>query len=813
METKKPSEIERQKAFDKITKAKVQLQQKQPFFAHLVLYLNCEEFPENFPTPMRTCGVDVEGNMWYDVDFINSLSEENMEFVVTHETLHCLTQESLVLTDEGFKQIQDIKVGDKVYSHDGFFTKVLAKSKKWYEGDTYTYKPRFGVPVTFTNEHPIQAIKCNDFRVGWGFNKSMKHQNISPNQIRYYKAQELNKNDGLVFNIPSFTRKSRKKLFNTRNHYEVKKVFLDKDIAYFLGFFVGDGSLHSHKSSGEWFKKGEKFERIITLTLSEKDDSDRLMKIVKEKFYRSPSLLKVKGVKAKRITFSSKSLAKILRREFYLDKEKRIPKWLIYEDKEIVKSFIEGLQNADGTKTKDRCSITSVSKGVYSMLPLLLMKLKIIPSLNKQPKPKKPTHRQAYRVDYTLDRKKNTGMFLGNKFIMPLEKKTKGEYKGWVYNLETKAHTYCVPYFITHNCALLHLYRCKKRNPIIFNIASDLCVNNILIQNGFKPLKETLNPEQNHFTFRVNGKDYLIDDIHKKNAEIIYDELIKFMDSLPKQKIGMRGSGGKGNKSGNDVGDFGGFDEHYFAETDGNGSGDGKDKNKVGTGKGKGGKKLTSRDLDDLESKWKKISVTASEYSKNCGKTPLGMDRMIGDILNDKVNWKHLLYRYITNTIPIDFTYSRPSKKSIATGFYMPSVKREEIEITAVVDTSGSIGQEELKEFVGEIIGIAKSFNNIKMRLICCDYEVQADYEVANGNIEKIRNLNFKGGGGTNYNVALKYIDQKYPNTKLVVYLGDGYCDGKVKEKDYPFHLIWILSKGGSDENIKGSGQVIRIED
>ena len=801
---KPPTEMEKKKAFERITKAKVQLQQKQPFFAHLVLYLKCEEFPDGYPTDLRTCGVDNEGNMFYDVGFINSLDNEEMEFLVTHETLHCLTPDSLVLTDKGFKPIVEIKVGDRVYSHDGFFTKVLAKSKRMYDGDVYTYKPRFGVPITFTKEHPIQAIKCKNFKVGQGFHKSMKKQKINYHNIRYYEAQELNKNDGLIFNIPSFERKSRKKMFNARSNYDVKKIFLDEDIAYFLGNFVGDGSLHRVRKQGIYLKHKGYSERSICITFNEKNIvEDRLMKIIKEKFYRSPCLLKIKDKRAKRITFSSKSLAKFLRNNFYEGKEKTIPTWLIYEKKNIIKSFIRGLQDADGYVNKNnRCSISTTSKGVYSMLPLLLMKLKIIPSFNKG-KRYSPKHKILYRISYTFNRKHNTGMFLGNKFIMPLESKTKKKYKGWVYNLETKAHTYCVPYFTTHNCALLHPYRKKKREHRIFNISADLVINNILTQNNFKPLKDALIPQNNSFTFKVGKKELKVEDIHKKNAEIIYAEIYKFFKSLPKQKIGVRVRGGVGSKKGEDLGDFESFDEHYFEE--GNNGDNGK-------GKGKG-KKLTIRDLQDLESKWKKATIIASEYSKMIGKAPAGLDRLIGDLMIDKINYKHLLYKYITNTIFSDWTYSRPSKKSIASGYYLPATKREEIEITAVVDTSGSIDDNLLKEFVGEIISIAKSFNNIKMRILTCDYEVQADYEVANGNIDKIKNLNYKGGGGTSYINALKYIQEKYPTTKLVVYLGDGYCDGKVKQGDFPFRLIWLLCKGGTEEYIKDSGIVIKIDE
>jgi len=165
------------------------------------------------------------------------------------------------------------------------------------------------------------------------------------------------------------------------------------------------------------------------------------------------------------------------------------------------------------------------------------------------------------------------------------------------------------------------------------------------------------------------------------------------------------------------------------------------------------------------------------------------------------------LGNYIAENIIVHNSF--PSKKSISCGFYMPSIKKEEVEISAVIDTSGSIDNEQIQEFITEIISIAKSFNNVKIRLITCDCEVKNDYVVENGNIAKIQELKFNGGGGTSFIAGLDYIKENYNNTKLVVYLTDGEGD-KVGAGDYPFNLIWVLSKG-NDELIKDSGEIIRI--
>jgi hypothetical protein len=54
------------------------------------------------------------------------------------------------------------------------------------------------------------------------------------------------------------------------------------------------------------------------------------------------------------------------------------------------------------------------------------------------------------------------------------------------------------------------------------------------------------------------------------------------------------------------------------------------------------------------------------------------------------------------------------------------------------IDTSGSIGQEELTDFLSEIVGMAKGFKDkLNMTLLTHDCIIQNDYSVENGNIAK----------------------------------------------------------------------------
>ena len=203
-----------------------------------------------------------------------------------------------------------------------------------------------------------------------------------------------------------------------------------------------------------------------------------------------------------------------------------------------------------------------------------------------------------------------------------------------------------------------HLWRLGNRKPMKFNCACDLVVNTILKMNNFTPPKDGLFADHNH---SYKTQDVIITDIDKKSAEQLYD----LLPDIPEQKITVNI---KGNDSGEGSGqgdNYGGQWDHHFYE------------------------ELSAKDKKKLEEHWTDQIIDSANFAKQKGCVPVGMDRYIKEILNPQIHWRHLLYKYITAQIPFDFTYARRSKKSMASGYYMPAVLKETIDIVAHVDTSG----------------------------------------------------------------------------------------------------------------------------
>lgn len=341
----------------------------------------------------------------------------------------------------------------------------------------------------------------------------------------------------------------------------------------------------------------------------------------------------------------------------------------------------------------------------------------------------------------------------------------------WIENLSENELRGVLTHEVLH-LILQHLNRCENKEQEIFNVAGDLVINNILLNNHFE-LPKGLVPYNNEFEFSDIKPPFTITDLDKKTAEMVYYELMKHK---PKEKeikkyILVR------------------FDKHIF---------------------GKNKSESQSKENKDISNKWKRILGEAEVYAKKQGKLPKDMQRLTDTILNEKISWKNLLYKYITRELPYDYTYNYPSKRSITTGIFMPSVLRENINIVVAVDTSGSIEQAELSEFLGEIVNISKSFNNINMKLIVCDCEIKDVYEIKNGTIDTILNLKIKGGGGTSHIPVYEYVKSNLPNTKFIINFTDGYTTFPIDES---IRTIWVLTKNGIDESNIPFGEVIKLGD
>jgi len=337
---------------------------------------------------------------------------------------------------------------------------------------------------------------------------------------------------------------------------------------------------------------------------------------------------------------------------------------------------------------------------------------------------------------------------------------------------------------------LMHLSRRRNRHPEGWNIAADIVVNSIAIKNNYQLPDGGLVPT-GYDEIKVLG--VTVKDISTKTAEMIYDELPIRKGRGPGPGPGPY-PGPKGGKKKNPGSGDGGWDQHIEAP-----------------------KGETEKQKKEREEKWLQRIEDAVAKSLSKGDIPAGMTSMVKKLHKSQVHWKTLLQRYIQSYIPFDYTFQKPNKKSVSSGFYLPGYLKEKIQVLVGVDMSGSIGEKEVADFMSEIVGLARAYQDrVKIILLTHDVDVHDEYVVENGVAEKLLKLKLHGGGGTSHQPIFEKIQKKYAkDTKVAIFLTDGCSDlQNIKIDKYSFDKIFVISKGGiKDLSLKGRHKMIYLDD
>ena len=117
------------------------------------------------------------------------------------------------------------------------------------------------------------------------------------------------------------------------------------------------------------------------------------------------------------------------------------------------------------------------------------------------------------------------------------------------------------------------------------------------------------------------------------------------------------------------------------------------------------------------------------------------------------------------------------------------------------VDTSGSVSDHELQEFMNEIHHIHKS--GVDITVIQCDTRINS-IEPYKGKLE----MSVSGRGGTEFDPVLEYYNENQGLYTSLVYFTDGECYTSVTPKG---KVLWVLSEQSS-MNPDLPGQVIKLE-
>ena len=313
------------------------------------------------------------------------------------------------------------------------------------------------------------------------------------------------------------------------------------------------------------------------------------------------------------------------------------------------------------------------------------------------------------------------------------------------------------------HCVYDHFGRRGERDPQLWNIANDYCVNQDLKEHNVGEFITSV-PCLYDKKYRGMSSEEVYDSLYE-NAEKI--DISKLLDQM--------------------------LDEHLGGEGDEDSDGD-------QDGERKGRPRLSEADRQAIRDEIKEAMLAAAAASGDAGNLPGGVKRLIQELTEPKMNWRELLRMQLESTIKSDYTWMRASRKGWHMDAVMPGMKLDPmIDIAVAIDTSGSIGEAMLRDFLSEIQGIMDSFPAYRIHVFCFDTEVHNPAQYNSDNLDSITEYEPGGGGGTDFTAIYDYLKAEEIEPKRLVVFTDGYPFGSWGDSNY-CDTVWIIHSNPNPE-------------
>lgn len=307
-----------------------------------------------------------------------------------------------------------------------------------------------------------------------------------------------------------------------------------------------------------------------------------------------------------------------------------------------------------------------------------------------------------------------------------------------------------------------HLY---KKNPQLANIACDHVINLQLID--------------------IDGGEKFIEMPPKGCADLRF----RGMDAGQVFRIlEQEQQGGQGKGQGSGQGGDGGFDEHGWDE---------------------------ASEMSEAEQKEVREAIDQAlrQGAIIAGKRKGQMPRALGELLEPQINWREALREFVMSVMAgkDQSTWRTVNRRFLAQGIYMPGSYSESVgRIVIGVDTSGSIGDAALREFLSEIKAICDTVRPELIDLLYWDSGVAGHEKYSMQELDTlVTSTKPKGGGGTSPSCVTAYLREHNIKPECVVMFTDGHVGGDWGG-DWPCPVMWVINDG--NKVMAPNGKTIHLD-
>lgn len=209
--------------------------------------------------------------------------------------------------------------------------------------------------------------------------------------------------------------------------------------------------------------------------------------------------------------------------------------------------------------------------------------------------------------------------------------------------------------------------------------------------------------------------------------------------------------------------------------------------------------KETDKTKEYIKEKIRQASNSAAKKTRAAGRMTNNFEMLVSQLNANSVNWRAVLKQFVSHSMEVKIETSR-KKRNRRYGIKWPGhVKIENLHVGVAIDTSGSVPDKALTQFMSEIANMSKY---ARVTVVEADTEVKAAYE-----FKKNKEYRISGRGGTAYQPAFDYFNA-IKDIDAVIYFGDMDCADKPEKPKYP--VLWAIY--GSQKPPASFGKKVTVE-
>lgn len=175
----------------------------------------------------------------------------------------------------------------------------------------------------------------------------------------------------------------------------------------------------------------------------------------------------------------------------------------------------------------------------------------------------------------------------------------------------------------------------------------------------------------------------------------------------------------------------------------------------------------------------------AAEKARAAGSLSSELELLISNLNPPSVNWKSQLRRFVARATDLKIESSKKKRNRRYGIMYPGEIKTETLYLGVAMDTSCSVSDEALKQFMSEIDNMSK-YANIKV--------VEADAEVKNAYVyDPKKKYAIKGRGGTAYKPVFDYFNKEKVKIDGLIYFGDMDCFDQEALERPTYPVLWAI--------------------